>query len=307
MSAIRLARGHTGRNKIIKFEGCYHGHGDSLLVKAGSGALTLGVPSSPGVPPELAEYTITLSYNNLEEVEQVFEKMGEEIACIIVEPIAGNMNCIPPVKDFLQGLRKLCSEHKAILIFDEVMTGFRVARGGAQQLYKVTPDLTTLGKILGGGMPVGALGGERKIMESLAPTGPVYQAGTLSGNPIAMAAGLTTLKLLSARGFHDTLHRKTKLLVDGIIEAAKANNIPLTANYVCGMFGLFFSNEEKITNFTQVTACNQKHFNQFFHHMLEQGAYLAPSSYEAGFISNAHSEEDIEKTIELANQAFEKI
>ncbi len=307
MSAIRLARGHTGRNKIIKFEGCYHGHGDSLLVKAGSGALTLGVPSSPGVPPELAEYTITLSYNNLEEVEQVFEKMGEEIACIIVEPIAGNMNCIPPVKDFLQGLRKLCSEHKAILIFDEVMTGFRVARGGAQQLYKVTPDLTTLGKILGGGMPVGALGGERKIMESLAPTGPVYQAGTLSGNPIAMAAGLTTLKLLSARGFHDTLHRKTKLLVDGIVEAAKANNIPLTANYVCGMFGLFFSNEEKITNFTQVTACNQEHFNQFFHHMLEQGAYLAPSSYEAGFISNAHSEEDIEKTIELANQAFEKI
>jgi glutamate-1-semialdehyde 2,1-aminomutase len=307
MSAIRLARGHTGRNKIIKFEGCYHGHGDSLLVKAGSGALTLGVPSSPGVPPELAEYTITLSYNNLEEVEQVFEKMGEEIACIIVEPIAGNMNCIPPVKDFLQGLRKLCSEHKAILIFDEVMTGFRVARGGAQQLYKVTPDLTTLGKILGGGMPVGALGGERKIMESLAPTGPVYQAGTLSGNPIAMAAGLTTLKLLSARGFHDTLHRKTKLLVDGIIEAAKANNIPLTANYVCGMFGLFFSNEEKITNFTQVTACNQEHFNQFFHHMLEQGAYLAPSSYEAGFISNAHSKEDIEKTIELANQAFEKI
>ncbi len=307
MSAIRLARGHTGRNKIIKFEGCYHGHGDSLLVKAGSGALTLGVPSSPGVPPELAEYTITLSYNNLEEVEQVFEKMGEEIACIIVEPIAGNMNCIPPVKDFLQGLRKLCSEYKAILIFDEVMTGFRVARGGAQQLYKVTPDLTTLGKILGGGMPVGALGGERKIMESLAPTGPVYQAGTLSGNPIAMAAGLTTLKLLSARGFHDTLHRKTKLLVDGIIEAAKANNIPLTANYVCGMFGLFFSNEEKITNFTQVTACNQEHFNQFFHHMLEQGAYIAPSSYEAGFISNAHSEEDIEKTIELANQAFEKI
>ncbi|MCZ6566570.1 MAG: glutamate-1-semialdehyde 2,1-aminomutase [Gammaproteobacteria bacterium] len=307
MSAIRLARGHTGRNKIIKFEGCYHGHGDSLLVKAGSGALTLGVPSSPGVPPELAEYTITLSYNNLEEVEQIFEKMGEENACIIVEPIAGHMNCIPPVKDFLQGLRKLCSEYKAILIFDEVMTGFRVARGGAQQLYKVTPDLTTLGKILGGGMPVGALGGERKIMESLAPTGPVYQAGTLSGNPIAMAAGLTTLKLLSARGFHDTLHRKTKLLVDGIIEAAKANNIPLTANYVCGMFGLFFSNEEKITNFTQVTACNQEHFNQFFHHMLEQGAYLAPSSYEAGFISNAHSEEDIEKTIELANQAFEKI
>jgi len=307
MSAIRLARGHTGRNKIIKFEGCYHGHGDSLLVKAGSGALTLGVPSSAGIHPELAEYTIVLNYNNLEEVEQVFEKMGEEIACIIVEPIAGNMNCIPPVKDFLQGLRKVCSEYKSILIFDEVMTGFRVARGGAQQLYKVTPDLTTLGKILGGGMPVGALGGERKIMESLAPTGPVYQAGTLSGNPIAMAAGLTTLKLLSARGFHDTLHRKTKLLVDGIIDAAKANNFPLTANYVCGMFGLFFSNEEKITHFSQVTACNQEYFNQFFHYMLEQGIYLAPSSYEAGFISNAHSKEDIEKTIELANQVFKKI
>lgn len=304
MSAIRLARGHTGRNKIIKFEGCYHGHSDSLLVKAGSGALTLGVPSSPGVPPELAEHTITLMYNNLEEPEQVFEKIGEEIACVIVEPIAGNMNCIPPVKDFLHRLRKLCSEHKAILIFDEVMTGFRVARGGAQQLYKVVPDLTTLGKILGGGMPVGALGGERKIMESLAPTGPVYQAGTLSGNPIAMTAGLTTLKLLSERGFHDSLNRKTKKLVDGMLAAAKNNHVPLTANYVTGMFGLFFSEEEKITKFSQVTSCNQEHFNKFFHHMLEQGVYFAPSSYEAGFISSAHSEEDIEKTIELANQAF---
>ena len=304
MSAIRLARGHTGRNKIIKFEGCYHGHSDSLLVKAGSGALTFGVPSSPGVPPELAEHTITLMYNNLEEPEQVFEKIGEEIACVIVEPIAGNMNCIPPVKDFLHRLRKLCSEHKAILIFDEVMTGFRVARGGAQQLYKVVPDLTTLGKILGGGMPVGALGGERKIMESLAPTGPVYQAGTLSGNPIAMTAGLTTLKLLSERGFHDSLNRKTKKLVDGMLAAAKNNHVPLTANYVTGMFGLFFSEEEKITKFSQVTSCNQEYFNKFFHHMLEQGVYFAPSSYEAGFISSAHSEEDIEKTIELANQAF---
>jgi len=307
MSAIRLARGHTGRNKIIKFEGCYHGHGDALLVKAGSGALTLGVPSSPGVPDETAENTITLTYNNIEEVEKVFKEMGEEIACVIVEPIAGNMNCIPPIKDFLQTLRKVCSEYKSILIFDEVMTGFRVAKGGAQQLYKVVPDITTLGKILGGGMPVGALGGERAIMESLSPTGPVYQAGTLSGNPIAMTAGLTTLKLLSERGFHDQLQRKTKLLVEGILDAAKNNNIPLTANYVTGMFGLFFSEEEKITSFSQVTSCNTDHFNAFFHSMLENGIYLAPSSYEAGFLSAAHTEEDIEKTIEIADKVFSKI
>ncbi len=307
MSAIRLARGHTGRNKIIKFEGCYHGHGDALLVKAGSGALTLGVPSSPGVPVETAENTITLTYNNIEEVEKVFAEMGEEIACMIVEPIAGNMNCIPPVKEFLQTLRKVCSEYKAILIFDEVMTGFRVAKGGAQQLYKVAPDLTTLGKILGGGMPVGALGGERAIMDSLAPVGPVYQAGTLSGNPIAMTAGLTTLKLLSERGFHDQLHRKTTLLVNGLLDAAKKNNIPLTTNHVAGMFGLFFSEEEKITSFSQVTACNQNHFNKFFHGMLDHGVYLAPSSYEAGFISAAHTEEDIEKTVDIANKVFAKI
>ena len=307
MSAIRLARGHTSRNKIIKFEGCYHGHADSLLVKAGSGALTLGVASSPGIPPELAAHTITLTYNNLEEVENAFNEIGDEIACVIVEPIAGNMNCVPPVKDFLQGLRKLCSEHKAILIFDEVMTGFRVARGGAQQLYKVTPDLTTLGKILGGGMPVGAFGGERKIMESIAPTGPVYQAGTLSGNPIAMAAGLTTLKLLSERGFHDRLHRKTKLLIDGITEAAKQNNIPFTTNYVCGMFGLFFTDEEKVTQFSQVMSCNQEHFNNFFNSMLEQGVYFAPSSYEAGFMSAAHTEEDIQKTIELSETTFKSL
>ena len=217
------------------------------------------------------------------------------------------MNCVPPVKDFLQGLRKLCSEHKAILIFDEVMTGFRVARGGAQQLYKVTPDLTTLGKILGGGMPVGAFGGERKIMESIAPTGPVYQAGTLSGNPIAMAAGLTTLKLLSERGFHDRLHRKTKLLIDGITEAAKQNNIPFTTNYVCGMFGLFFTDEEKVTQFSQVMSCNQEHFNNFFNSMLEQGVYFAPSSYEAGFMSAAHTEEDIQKTIELSETTFKSL
>lgn len=233
--------------------------------------------------------------------------MSGDIACVIVEPIAGNMNCIPPVKDFLQGLRKLCSENKAILIFDEVMTGFRVARGGAQQLYKVTPDLTTLGKVLGGGMPVGAFGGERKIMESLAPTGPVYQAGTLSGNPIAMTAGLTTLKLLAERGFHDKLHRKTKLLVDGISEAAEHHNIPLTTNYVCGMFGLFFTEEEKVTQFSQVTACNQEHFNRFFHSMLENGVYFAPSPYEAGFISAAHTDEDIQKTIDLTASAFKSL
>lgn len=307
MSAIRLARGHTGRNKIVKFEGCYHGHGDSLLIKAGSGALTLGVPSSPGVVPELAAYTVTLTYNNLDEVEQVFEETGDDIACVIVEPIAGNMNCIPPVKGFLQGLRRLCSEYKAILIFDEVMTGFRVAKGGAQQLYKVVPDLTTLGKILGGGMPVGALGGERKIMESLAPDGPVYQAGTLSGNPVAMTAGLMTLNLISERGFHDQLHRKTRLLVDGILNAAKDNHIPLTTNHVCGMFGLFFTEEKEVTNFSQATSCNLQQFNHFFHSMLEQGVYLAPSPYEAGFISGAHNEEDIEKTIGLVNNAFQEI
>ena len=307
MSAIRLARGHTGRNKIVKFEGCYHGHGDSLLIKAGSGALTLGVPSSPGVVPELAAYTVTLTYNNLDEVEQVFEETGDGIACVIVEPIAGNMNCIPPVKGFLQGLRRLCSEYKAILIFDEVMTGFRVAKGGAQQLYKVVPDLTTLGKILGGGMPVGALGGERKIMESLAPDGPVYQAGTLSGNPVAMTAGLMTLNLISERGFHDQLHRKTRLLVDGILNAAKDNHIPLTTNHVCGMFGLFFTEEKEVTNFSQATSCNLQHFNRFFHSMLEQGVYLAPSPYEAGFISGAHNKEDIEKTIGLVNNAFQEI
>ncbi len=307
MSAIRLARGHTGRNKIIKFEGCYHGHGDSLLVKAGSGALTLGVPDSPGVVPELAEYTVTLTYNNLDEVEQAFKKMGDDIACVIVEPIAGNMNCIPPVKGFLQGLRRLCSEYKAILIFDEVMTGFRVAKGGAQQLYKVVPDLTTLGKILGGGMPVGALGGERKIMESLAPDGPVYQAGTLSGNPVAMTAGLMTLNLISERGFYDQLHRKTGLLMDGILDAAKDNHIPLTTNHVCGMFGLFFTEEKEVTSFSEAASCNLQHFNSFFHLMLEQGVYFAPSPYEAGFVSSTHNEEDIEKTIDCINNAFQKI
>lgn len=307
MSAIRLARGHTGRSKIIKFEGCYHGHGDSLLVKAGSGALTLGVPSSSGVVPELAQHTVVLTYNSLDEVERVFAEAGSEIACVIVEPVAGNMNCVLPEKGFLQGLRRLCTEHGAILIFDEVMTGFRVARGGAQQLYKVVPDLTTLGKILGGGMPVGALGGKREIMDSLAPDGPVYQAGTLSGNPIAMTAGLATLNLVSETGFYDRLNQHTELLAEGILDAARDHQIPLATNHVCGMFGLFFTQEEEVTRLSQVAACNLDHFNSFFHSMLEQGVYLAPSAYEAGFISGAHSKQDIEKTIDLAGNAFRKI
>lgn len=307
MSAIRLARGHTGRDKIIKFEGCYHGHGDALLVKAGSGALTLGVPSSPGVIPALAEHTLTLTYNDLDGVGKTFEDMGEEIACVIVEPVAGNMNCIPPAKGFLQGLRKLCSEYKAILIFDEVMTGFRVARGGAQQLYNVVPDLTTLGKVLGGGMPVGALGGERKIMESLAPEGPVYQAGTLSGNPVSMAAGLATLDLVSERGFHDQLHRRTTQLAEGVREAAQEHHVPLAVNHVCGMFGIFFTEEKEVTNFAQAASCNQQQFTAFFHAMLDQGVYLAPSPYEAGFVSSAHSKEDIETSLDLIGSAFQKI
>ena len=307
MSAIRLARGHTGRSKIIKFEGCYHGHGDALLVKAGSGALTLGVPSSPGVIPELAEHTLTLTYNDLDGVRTTFESLGEEIACVIVEPVAGNMNCIPPAKGFLQGLRKLCSEYKAILIFDEVMTGFRVARGGAQALYNVVPDLTTLGKVLGGGMPVGALGGERRIMESLAPEGPVYQAGTLSGNPVSMAAGLATLELVSERGFHDQLHRRTTQLAEGVREAAQEHHVPLAVNHVCGMFGIFFTEEKEVTNFAQAASCNQQQFTAFFHAMLDQGVYLAPSPYEAGFVSSAHSKEDIETSLDLIGSAFQKI
>ena len=307
MTAIRLARGYTGRDRIVKFEGCYHGHSDSLLVKAGSGALTLGVPSSSGVVPELAGHTVVLSYNRLEEVEQAFAEAGEDIACVIVEPVAGNMNCIPPVDGFLQGLRRLCSEYGALLIFDEVMTGFRVAPGGAQQLYGVEPDLTTLGKILGGGMPVGALGGKRTFMDRLAPDGPVYQAGTLSGNPVAMTAGLATLDLVSQPGFHDRLGEHTFLLVDGIANAAKSSHIPLATNHVCGMFGLFFTEEQSVSTFSQAASCNMQHFNRFFHTMLELGVYLAPSPYEAGFISDAHGLGEIEKTIALAAAAFQKL
>ncbi len=305
MSAIRLARGFTGRDTIVKFEGCYHGHSDSLLVKAGSGALTLGVPSSPGVPACLAEHTLTLAYNDLQQVEDVFAEMGDKIACIIVEPVAGNMNCIPPVEGFLQGLRKVCDAHGAVLIFDEVMTGFRTALGSAQSVYGVKPDLTTLGKVIGGGMPVGAFGGRRDIMEYIAPLGPVYQAGTLSGNPVAMAAGLKTLQLISVDGFFESLAKKVDALTGGILEKAKAAGIPMTANTVGGMFGLFFSDADRVTNFEQVSQCDVERFKQFFHGMLEQGVYLAPSAYEAGFVSAMHTDEDIQKTIEAAGTVLE--
>lgn len=304
MSAIRLARGFTGRDKIVKFEGCYHGHADSLLVKAGSGALTLGVPTSPGVPVALAEHTITLTYNDLEQVRQTFARVGGQIACVIVEPVAGNMNCIPPAPGFLEGLRKVCDEYESVLIFDEVMTGFRVALGGAQALYKVKPDLTTLGKVIGGGMPVGAFGGSREIMEQIAPLGPIYQAGTLSGNPVAMAAGLANLEEISKPGFFDDLSRKTERLVQGLVTRARAFDIPLTENHVGGMFGIFFTDEAKVENFTQVTRCNIDRFRLFFHGMLAEGVYLAPSAYEAGFVSAAHGDRDIKNTLLAAEKVF---
>jgi glutamate-1-semialdehyde 2,1-aminomutase len=307
MSAIRLARGYTGRDKIVKFEGCYHGHSDSLLVKAGSGALTLGVPSSPGVPASLAGDTLTLTYNDSESVKQAFAEMGAEIACIIVEPVAGNMNCIPPVAGFLETLRQVCDEHGSVLILDEVMTGFRVGLQGAQGVYNVTPDLTTLGKIIGGGMPVGAFGGKAKIMEHLAPLGPVYQAGTLSGSPVAMAAGLKTLELISKPGFYQALEQKTEQLLTGIKQAASQAGISLSANQVGAMFGLFFTEEEKVSLFSQVMKCDQDLFKRFFHGMLDQGIYLAPSAFEAGFVSAAHSDEDIEKTVEAASTVFKSL
>ncbi len=307
MSAIRLARGYTGRDKIVKFEGCYHGHADSLLVKAGSGALTLGVPTSPGVPAALAEHTLTLEYNNLDHVREVFAKLGGQIACIIVEPVAGNMNCIPPVDGFLEGLREICNEYESVLIFDEVMTGFRVALGGVQGLYGVRPDLTCLGKIIGGGMPVGAFGGKREIMEMLAPLGPVYQAGTLSGNPLAMAAGMKTLEMLLVPGFYEDLSAKTSRMLHGVLDAAKARGIPMTSNQVGGMFGLFFTDAERVENFADATACNLDRFKLFFHGMLERGVYLAPSAYEAGFVSAAHSDADIDATIAAAAEVFDTL
>lgn len=307
MSAIRLARGFTGRDTIVKFEGCYHGHSDSLLVKAGSGALTLGVPSSPGVPAALAEHTLTLTYNDIDQVREVFKQQGDKIACIIVEPVAGNMNCIPPVPGFLEGLREVCDEYGSVLIFDEVMTGFRVALGGAQSVYNIKPDLTTLGKVVGGGMPVGAFGGRRDIMEHIAPLGPVYQAGTLSGNPIAMAAGLKTLELISADGFYDALATKVNTLVEGIMTKAKDAGIPMAANTVGGMFGLFFTEATTVSNFQQVTECDITRFNSFFHGMLDEGVYLAPSAYEAGFVTSTHSNDDIQATIDAAAKVLETL
>jgi glutamate-1-semialdehyde 2,1-aminomutase len=304
MSAIRLARGFTGRDKIVKFEGLYHGHSDSLLVKAGSGALTFGVPTSPGVPKELAAHTITLAYNDIAQVQQLFADIGDQIACIIVEPIAGNMNCVPPVPGFLETLRSVCDQSGALLIFDEVMTGFRVALGGAQALYNIRPDLTTLGKIVGGGMPVGAFGGRRDIMEQIAPLGPVYQAGTLSGNPVAMAAGLATLDAIKAPRFYEDLAARTTQLMEGLQHAAKLAGIALSTNHVCGMFGLFFTDKTPVRYFREVMACDVDRFKRFFHGMLDEGVYLAPSAFEAGFVSAAHSAADIEATIAAARKVF---
>ncbi|MFO1394406.1 MAG: glutamate-1-semialdehyde 2,1-aminomutase [Steroidobacteraceae bacterium] len=307
MSAIRLARGYTKRNRIVKFEGCYHGHSDSLLVKAGSGMLTLGVPTSPGVPAELAAYTTTLAYNDVAQLRTAFAQFGDEVACVIVEPVAGNMNCIPPVPGFLEALRELCTKHGAVLIFDEVMTGFRVSRGGAQELYGIRPDLTTLGKIVGGGMPVGAFGGRREIMEHIAPLGPVYQAGTLSGNPVAMAAGLATLEGVSAPGFHARLAAKTDRLVHGLRDAARAAGVPLATNHVCGMFGLFFTDAPHVNSYAEATGCDVERFKRFFHGMLDEGVYLAPSAFEAGFVSAAHGDAEIDATVAAAARVFARL
>ncbi|MGG2143053.1 glutamate-1-semialdehyde 2,1-aminomutase [Symbiopectobacterium sp. RP] len=307
MSAIRLARGFTGRDKIIKFEGCYHGHADCLLVKAGSGALTLGQTNSPGVPADFARHTLTCIYNDVDSVRQAFEQYPDDIAAIIVEPVAGNMNCIPPLPEFLPGLRALCDEFGALLIIDEVMTGFRVALGGAQAHYGVVPDLTCLGKIIGGGMPVGAFGGRRDVMQALAPTGPVYQAGTLSGNPIAMAAGFACLSEVAKPGVHDTLTALTTQLAQGLEAAAKAQHIPLVVNHVGGMFGLFFTDAPSVTCYQDVTQCDVERFKRFFHLMLAEGVYLAPSAFEAGFMSLAHSQQDIEHTIAAARRCFAQL
>lgn len=307
MSAIRLARGFTGRDDIVKFEGGYHGHSDALLVKAGSGALTFGEPSSPGVPEDFAKHTITLDYNDPQQVRDLFAKMGDKIACIIVEPVSGNMNCIPPTPGFLECLREVCAEHGAVLIFDEVMTGFRVALGGAQQQYNIKPDLTALGKIIGGGLPAAAFGGRKDIMSHLSPLGPVYQAGTLSGNPLAMTAGLKTLEIISREGFYEKLIQNTKMFVNGMVQVANENGIAMTSNQVGGMYGLFFSAEENIANFEQVSRCNVEQFNKFFHGMLSNGIYLAPSAYEAGFMSAAHTEKDISETLDVAKNVFSTI
>jgi glutamate-1-semialdehyde 2,1-aminomutase len=312
MSAIRVARGFTGRNKLVKFEGCYHGHSDALLVKAGSGLLTfgknneMGVPSSAGVPAEVAAHTLTLEYNNTQQLKEMFEKIGDEIACVIIEPVVGNMNLIVPHMEFLQTLRELCTKHGAVLIFDEVMTGFRVHLGGAQALYGIKPDMTTLGKVIGGGLPVGAFGGRKDIMQCLAPLGSVYQAGTLSGNPVAVTAGLETLKLIQAPDFHAKLAAQTKKLVDGLVAAAKEAGVVFSAQSVGGMFGLYFS-EKCPTSFAEIMQSNKESFNKFFHSMLDAGIYLGPSAFEAGFVSAAHTDEDIAFTIDAAKQAFKQL
>ncbi len=306
LSAIRLARGATGRSRIVKFEGCYHGHGDSFLVKAGSGMLTLGVPTSPGVPKSLADLTLTLAYNDFDAATKLFDELGSDIACVIVEPIVGNANCILPREGYLQHLRALCSLHGALLIFDEVMTGFRVALGGAQQRYGVTPDLSTFGKIIGGGMPVGAYGGRADLMQQIAPSGPIYQAGTLSGNPVAMAAGLATLELIQAPGFYPSLEQKTQQLCDGLEQAAREAGVAVTTNRTCAMFGLFFT-ERKVETYAEATACDSAAFNRFFHGMLRRGVYFAPSAFEAGFISAAHGDIEIAHTIEAAREAFGEV
>ena len=307
MSAIRLARGFTGRDSIIKFEGCYHGHSDSLLVKAGSGLLTQGVPSSAGVPADFAKHTLTLPFNDIDAVKAMLAEVGQTVACIIVEPVAGNMNCVPPAPGFLEGLREQCDQHGVVLIFDEVMTGFRVALGGAQAHYGVTPDLSTFGKIVGGGMPVGCFGGKRTIMGCIAPLGPVYQAGTLSGNPLAMAAGLTTLKLISRPGFHQELTDFTSRLLAGLQERADAASIPFVTTQAGGMFGLYFSGADDIVTFDDVMASDAERFKRFFHLMLEGGVYLAPSAFEAGFTSIAHGDTELQLTLDAAERAFAKL
>ncbi|MGE3772191.1 MAG: glutamate-1-semialdehyde 2,1-aminomutase [Gammaproteobacteria bacterium] len=306
MSAIRLARGVTGRDRIVKFEGCYHGHADSLLVKAGSGALTLGIPTSPGVPAALAELTITLDYNDIDQVQRVMDEIGPTVAAIIVEPVAGNMNCVPPAPGFIEGLREITARHGALLIIDEVMTGFRVDRGGAQALYGVTGDITVLGKIIGGGLPVGAFAGPAKYLDQIAPSGAVYQAGTLSGNPLAMACGLATLQLVAEPGFHARLARTTARLADGLQALSARHGIPLTVNHVPGMFGLFFTDRTRVTSFKDVMACDVARFKRFFHAMLEAGIYLAPSAFEAGFVSAAHTDADIDFTLDAAARALDE-
>lgn len=306
MSAIRLARGYTGRDKIIKFEGCYHGHSDSLLVKAGSGLLTFAEPSSPGVPADLTQHTLVLEYNNIDDLNAAFEKYGNTIACVIVEPVAGNMNCIPPVKGFLEAIRQNCTDHGAVFIMDEVMTGFRVHKHSAQGLYNITPDLSTFGKVIGGGMPVGAFGGKQEIMDHLSPNGAVYQAGTLSGNPVAMAAGLKTLELVSKEGFYDELKAKTDYLIEGINKVFEKHGKTISTNHVCGMFGLFFT-DRKVESYKDAMSSDIEFFKKFYHGMLNEGIYLAPSAFEAGFVSNAHSYDDLDATINAMDRVLASI